>query len=79
MTADFSEKDLVGTIPALRYRFLTRFYDRAMAWLFNEGALQGRLVDLARIEAGMTVLDVGCETAVCKTPRSSGSSERSWG
>lgn len=56
MTADFSEKDLVGTIPALRYRFLTRFYDRAMAWLFDEGALQWRLVDLARIEAGMTVL-----------------------
>jgi ubiquinone/menaquinone biosynthesis C-methylase UbiE len=40
---------------------LTRFYDPLIR-LMREDQFKGRLVDLARIEAGQRVLDVGCGT-----------------
>ncbi len=50
-------------LKALRFGWLTRFYDRAVAVLLREEEFKGQLVRQARIEAGHRVLDVGCGTA----------------
>jgi len=50
-------------IPALRYRWLTPFYDPVMRWVMREGVFKARLVDMAGIVAGYRVLDLGCGTA----------------
>lgn len=49
-------------IPALRFRWLTRFFDPLMATLFDETPLRERLIAQARIEPGHRVLDLGCGT-----------------
>lgn len=49
-------------IPALRFRWLTRFFDPLMATLFDEAPLRERLIAQARIEPGHRVLDLGCGT-----------------
>ncbi len=49
-------------IPALRYHWLTPFYDPFMRRFFPEGRLHGRLVLEADILPGMRVLDLGCGT-----------------
>ncbi len=51
-------------VSALRFPVLTRFYDRVMRWLFDEQALQGRLVERAGATHSLTVLDLGCGTGV---------------
>jgi ubiquinone/menaquinone biosynthesis C-methylase UbiE len=50
-------------VPALRFRALTRFYDRLLATTLKEQAFKARLIDQARLAPGQRVLDVGCGTA----------------
>lgn len=50
-------------LPALRFRFLTRFYDGVVGLLLKEKTLKKRLLRQAGIRPGHRVLDVGCGTA----------------
>lgn len=56
-------RDQEPYIPALRFRFLTRFYDGVVGLLLKEKTLKERLLRQAAIEPGHRVLDVGCGTA----------------
>lgn len=49
-------------IPALRYRFLTPFYDHLFKIFMQEDIFKKRLVDQAGLKAGMRLLDLGCGT-----------------
>lgn len=49
-------------IPALRYRALTRFYDRFMRTLLKEDAFKTPLLRQAQITSGQRILDLGCGT-----------------
>ncbi len=49
-------------IPALRFRALTRFYDRLMAATLKEDALRRILIEQAGVQPGHRVLDLGCGT-----------------
>lgn len=50
-------------IPALRFRWLTQFYDPLIATTLREGKFKKRLVEQAQIKPGHHVLDLGCGTA----------------
>lgn len=50
-------------IPALRYDWLTPFYDPLLRWGMREDRFKRRLIDQAQIQAGQRVLDLGCGTA----------------
>lgn len=50
-------------IPALRFRWLTRFYDPLIQTLLREKAFKQRLVEQAGLQPGHRVLDLGCGTA----------------
>lgn len=50
-------------VPALRFRFLTRFYDGVVGLLLKEEPLKRQLVGQAALGSGQRVLDVGCGTA----------------
>lgn len=54
-------------IPALRYRWLTRFYDPVVAITSREKVFRRKLLDQALIEADSRVLDVGCGTGTLTT------------
>lgn len=49
-------------IPALRFRWLTRFYDPLLHGLMRDRPLKARLVDQIAPRAGQRILDVGCGT-----------------
>jgi ubiquinone/menaquinone biosynthesis C-methylase UbiE len=49
-------------LPALRYNWLTSFYDLLMKAFMQEQAFKGRLTEQAQIAPGQRVLDVGCGT-----------------
>jgi ubiquinone/menaquinone biosynthesis C-methylase UbiE len=49
-------------VPALRFDFLTRFYDPLVRLTVREGAFKTRLLDQASVTSGMDVLDLGCGT-----------------
>ena len=49
-------------IPALKYDWLTSFYDPLMQWLLREDVFKRQLLAQARIEPGHRVLDLGCGT-----------------
>lgn len=49
-------------VPALGLDWLTRFYDPLLRLTLREDAMRRRLVEQARIAAGMDVLDLGCGT-----------------
>ncbi len=66
-------------VPALRFPFLTRFYDRIMGSLFDEQALQGRLVEQARVTHFHTVLDLGCGTGAVALRVANGDCHRVFG
>jgi ubiquinone/menaquinone biosynthesis C-methylase UbiE len=51
-----------GYLPALRFRFLTRFYDPVVRATTRERELKRRLLDQAGIEPGHRVLDLGSGT-----------------
>lgn len=50
-------------IPALRFRWLTRFYDPLVAALLREEQFKQRLVEQAGLKPSHHVLDLGCGTA----------------
>lgn len=47
---------------ALRFRFLTRFYDPLIRWGLREARVKGDLVGQADLRPGESALDVGCGT-----------------
>lgn len=49
-------------VRALRFRWLTRFYDPLFRLLFDERRLKAQLLSQARIDNGHRVLDLGCGT-----------------
>ncbi len=49
-------------IPALRYRWLTRFYDPVVRLTTGEGTFKGALLRQATIQDGHRILDLGCGT-----------------
>ena len=51
-----------GYIPAAGHDFLLPFYDPMLRLLLRERALRNRFLDLAAIESGQRVLDIGCGT-----------------
>lgn len=53
----------VPYVPALRFDWLTRFYDPVVRVALNEEKFKRRLIEQTRIEAGQRVLDLGCGTA----------------
>ncbi len=50
-------------IPAVRFNWLTPFYDPVIQMLMPEIAIKLRLVEQMKIEKGHRVLDLGCGTA----------------
>ena len=49
-------------IPALRYRWLTRFYDPIVQLTTHEGRFKQALLKQACIQEGYRILDLGCGT-----------------
>ena len=49
-------------IPALRYHWLTTFYDPLIRWSLRESTFKRHLVKQAGIKKGHRVLDLGCGT-----------------
>jgi ubiquinone/menaquinone biosynthesis C-methylase UbiE len=49
--------------PALRYRFLTPFYDTLLSLVMREDIFKRRLIEQAGLKSGMRLLDLGCGTA----------------
>ena len=56
-------KDRSSYIPALRYEWLTGFYDTVMSRLLREVIFKRALVQQARVVKAHRVLDLGCGTA----------------
>jgi cyclopropane fatty-acyl-phospholipid synthase-like methyltransferase len=54
-------------IPALRYHWLTRFYDPIVRLTTRESTFKGTLLRQADIQAGHRVLDLGCGTGTLAT------------
>ena len=50
-------------IPALRYEWLTGFYDTVMDRMMRETTFKQALVRQARVKKGHRILDLGCGTA----------------
>jgi ubiquinone/menaquinone biosynthesis C-methylase UbiE len=51
-----------GYVPAAGHDFLLPFYDPMLRLLLRERVLRNRFLDLAAIESGQRVLDIGCGT-----------------
>jgi ubiquinone/menaquinone biosynthesis C-methylase UbiE len=49
-------------IPALRFHWLTPFYDSLLKWAMREESIKSRLIERAKIQPGQRVLDLGCGT-----------------
>jgi ubiquinone/menaquinone biosynthesis C-methylase UbiE len=49
-------------IPALSYKFLTPFYDFIQKYIVRDVRYKSILIDQAEIQAGQSVLDLGCGT-----------------
>ncbi len=50
-------------VPALRFRWLTRWYDALMARVFPEAQVRDALINSADIRSGQQILDFGTGTA----------------
>jgi len=56
------DKNHAEYIPALRYHWLTAFYDPLVRWTLRESTFKRPLMKQAGIERGYRVLDLGCGT-----------------
>jgi ubiquinone/menaquinone biosynthesis C-methylase UbiE len=56
------DKNHAEYIPALRYHWLTAFYDPLVRWTLRESTFKRQLMKQAGIERGYRVLDLGCGT-----------------
>ncbi len=56
-------EDRTNYIPALRYQWLTSFYDTVMDKLMRETTFKQALIRQARVDKEHRVLDLGCGTA----------------
>lgn len=56
------DKNHAEYIPALRYHWLTTFYDPLIRWTLRESTFKRQLMKQAGIERGHQVLDLGCGT-----------------
>lgn len=56
-------QDRANYIPALRYEWLTGFYDTVMEGMMRETEFKQALVRQAQVVKGQRVLDLGCGTA----------------
>jgi ubiquinone/menaquinone biosynthesis C-methylase UbiE len=59
MNSDPSRRNFVS---ALRFRFLTPWYDRLVAWTVRDARMKASLLMHASVAPGERVLDVGCGT-----------------
>jgi|SRR5581483_2022631 len=59
MSQTFNEKRY---IPALSFRWLTPLYDPLLKWVMREETFKRKLIQHARIQPRMSVLDLGCGT-----------------
>ena len=51
-------------IPALRFRWLTNFYDPVVSLTTRESKFKSLLITFADIQNGEAVLDIGCGTGI---------------
>ena len=49
-------------IPALRFKFLTRIYDKLLSVTFPEEKIKQALIDQLQLAGNETILDFGCGT-----------------
>ena len=56
------QKPVQQYIPALRFDWLTNFYDPLIRWFLRESTFKRLLIQQARILNGHRILDVGCGT-----------------
>ncbi len=59
-----SRKDNIETdfIPALRFNWLTSFYDLILRWTMRESTFKNKLLRQMQVQPGQRVLDLGCGT-----------------
>ena len=62
MAVDFADGKRGRYLPALKYRWLTPFYDPVLRRLFREDVMKARLVEQVALRPGQRVLDLGCGT-----------------
>ncbi|MEK5400656.1 class I SAM-dependent methyltransferase [Paenibacillus sp. FSL K6-2859] len=49
-------------IPALRFHWLTSFYDPILRWTMRESTFKNKLIRQLQVDPGKRVLDLGCGT-----------------
>jgi len=49
-------------VPALKYRWLTRYYDKVVSWTTRESVFRQKLLDQANVGENDRVLDLACGT-----------------
>lgn len=49
-------------IPALKFHWLTSFYDPILRWTMREFTFKNKLIRQIQVDPGQQVLDLGCGT-----------------
>ena len=63
LTTQVMNRTRTPYIPALKYGWLTAFYDPVLRVTLQEQTFKLRLIEQARVEQGHNILDLGCGTA----------------
>lgn len=56
------KRDNKDFIPALRFHWLTSFYDPILRWTMRESTFKNKLIRQIQVDSGQRVLDLGCGT-----------------
>ncbi|MGK9250744.1 class I SAM-dependent methyltransferase [Paenibacillus humicus] len=56
------KRDNRDFIPALRFHWLTSFYDPILRWTMRESTFKNKLIRQIQVDSGQRVLDLGCGT-----------------